>query len=79
MDNWVTEKKTVAMTSANNSTTASMVNISASQPGNPRLVSLPGMGKTAIVITLASKIGLMIDAVSRIPNITTNMLARATR
>jgi hypothetical protein len=78
-DSLVTEKKTVAMTSPNKSTTARMVSTSASQPGIPHRVRRPGMGRAVMVITTASNIGLMIEAVSRIPNRITNILAMPTR
>jgi hypothetical protein len=75
----VTEKKTVAMTSANATTTTRMVSTSASQPGSPRRVRRPGIGSTVMVITIASKIGLRIGAAARIPNRMMQMAARLTR
>ena len=75
----VTEKKTVAMTSAINSTTTRMVSTSASQPGSPRPVRRPGIGSTVMVITTANRIGLRIGAAARIPNSRMQMAARLTR
>ena len=79
MASLVTEKKTVAMTSAINSTTTRMVSTSASQPGSPRRVRWPGIGSTVMVITIANKIGLRIGAVARMPNRTMKRAARLTR
>ena len=59
----VTEKKTVVITNPNKSTTARMVNTSAIQSGMQRFIRRPGMGNAVMVITVASKIGLRIDAV----------------
>jgi len=54
----VIEKNTVRITSPNTSTTIPMVRTSASQPGIPRFDKRLGMGRTVMVMTAASKIGL---------------------
>ena len=79
MDSLVTEKKTVKMTSPKIKTTSRMVSTSDSQPGTPRFVRRLGIGRTVMVITAASRIGLMMEAEARIPNKITKILATATR
>ena len=75
VDNFVTEKNTVTITIPNTSTTIKMVNTSDSQPGTPRFDKRLGMGNTVIVMTAASKIGLIMEADPRIPNRITKIAA----
>ena len=79
VDSLVIEKNTVAMTSPSSRTTNKMLTTSASQPGMPRFVRRLGTGRTVIVITAASRIGLIIEAEPRIPNRITKILAAPTR
>ena len=75
----VIEKKTVRMTAIRMAATSRMVNTKESQPGMPRRARRLGIGSTVIVITIASRIGLMMVAASRTPNRIKNMLAIPTR
>jgi hypothetical protein len=73
------EKNTVKITRIKSRATIKMLTTSANQPGIPRFVNRLGTGRTVMVITAASRMGLMMEAELRIPNKITTIQANPTR